>query len=328
MGYVRRLWGGEGPRSVASGISVRNRSTIVPGHRGRSGAVTNAALLRTVLARASGPESSIVFSWPWDWAAVRRSPARRRIFDMADDWGELMPGRRDRFARYYAEIAAEADEIIVVNPGLADRFGGRIPVLIRNGVFEETLAARFAPTEPRTMIYLGTLTPRFDSTLMLEVLSMLGEWRLDLVGECQYPGLGGAPSAELARLLDLGDRVHWHGPMPRSAALPMLDRAAVAIVPNRPERSLGQDSMKFYDYAARGRPIVSTRWFDPESSDHPPHTLLGDTASEFAQAVIDAALQTESEGILRRDWAARNTWVRRWPAWSSAVFGNGVESPK
>ena len=319
--YVRSLWGGGPPRTVAAGISVRARSTILPGHRSSFDAITNAALLGTVLEKASGPESSIVFSWPWDWKAVRHAEARRRVFDLTDDWGEIMPGRRERFARYYEEIAAEADEIIVVNPGLAERFGGRAPLVIRNGVSEQTLLAPSLPSEAKTMIYVGTITPRFDGDLMLEVLRALPDWRLDLVGACQYQGLGEAPSEELKRLLDLGDRVRWHGPIARDAVLPMLDRAAVAIAPNRPEHSLGQDSMKFYDYAARGRPIVSTRWFDVVSTDHPPHLLLANTPREFARAVVDAAVQTEREAAERREWAAKHTWTERWPAWSSAVFG-------
>jgi hypothetical protein len=109
--------------------------------------------------------------------------------------------------------------------------------------------------------------------------------------------------------------------MPRAAAVELLDRSAVAIVPNRPDRSLGQDSMKFYDYAARGRPIVSTRWFDPSSADGPPHLRLAGTACEFAEAVIAAAGQGDQAAEDRRSWAAERTWRRRWPQWAEAVFG-------
>lgn len=320
-GYLRGLRGGGTAEQVRTHLKVRSRSTLVPGHLNAFSAWANAALLRGVLDRESSSETSIVFSWPWDWPAVRRAPARRRVFDMADDWGELMPGRRERFRRYYEEITAEADDIVVVNPHLAARFAGRQPVLVPNGVSEETLAGTFGETAPRTMIYVGTLTERFDADLMYQVLATLSDWRLEIVGACMYAGLGNAPSQDLRKLLNLTGRVRWHGPMTREAAMPLLDRATVAVVPNRPERSVGQDSMKFYDYAARGRPIVSTRWFQSGASDHPPHMLLADTPPEFCEAVLAAEQQTVAEAAARRDWAAGRTWTCRWPAWSAAVFG-------
>lgn len=322
--YLRRLWRAELAELVTSRLRVYSRSALVPGHRNAFGAITNAALLRPVLEQLGSAEASIVFSWPWDWPAIRRVPARRKVFDMADDWGELMPGRRARFGRYYDEIAAEADEIIVVSPDLERRFGGRRPLLVRNGVFERTLEGPFARADSGTMIYVGTLTPRFDSNLMLQVLKRLPDWRLELVGGCQYPGLGAAPSEDLRDLLDLDGRVRWHGPMSREAVIPLLDRATVAVAPNRPERSLGQDSMKFYDYAARGRPIVSTRWFDIAGSDHPPHVLLADTPPEFAEAVLVAERQSSVDAMDLRTWAARHTWTQRWPTWSAAVFGSSA----
>ncbi len=320
--WAAGLVGRGGARTLDLDLRVRERSTLVPGHRFAWAARLDAALLGSLLARESSPQTSIVCSWPWDWPAVRSAPAHRRVFDMADDWGGLMPGRSERFARYYEQIAAEADEIVVVNPALAQRFGGRRPVLVRNGVADEMLCTPVASRRERTLIYLGTLTPRFDTELCHRVLSALSGWRLEIVGGCLYPGYGDAPPPELDRLLSLGGRVRWHGPMPRREALGLLDRATVSIVPNDPTRSLGQDSMKFYDYAARGLPIVSTPWFDPASSDVPPHLLVAATPDQFAQAVLRASEQTDAQASQRRRWAAARTWSSRWPAWAQAVFAD------
>lgn len=305
---------------VAPRLAVKQRSTILPGHLNVAAARANALLLRNTLKAHRSGGASIVCNWPWDWPAVAATPARRRVFDMADDWGELMPGRRRWFQRLYDRIAAEADEITIVNPSLARRFAGRQPLVIRNGVDEALLGARNGTPEPRTIVYVGTLTPRFDAQLMREVLAGLPGWKLDLVGACLYPRHGARPAPDLQKLLDLGDRVRWHGPMPRAAAIEFLDRAAVAVVPNRPERSLGQDSMKFYDYAARGRPIVSTRWFDSHAAQSPPHLELASTPREFADGIIAAADQPDSAAEDRRRWAATQTWRSRWKMWSDAVF--------
>ncbi|HEY5318440.1 MAG TPA: glycosyltransferase, partial [Solirubrobacteraceae bacterium] len=308
-----------------SSLVVRQRSTFAPGHHDALAGLVDSQLLRVSLARsmqAAEAGASVVCCWPWDWPAVAASPARRRVFDMADDWGELMPGRRARFAKLYRRIAAEADEVIVVNPALAERFPSREPVLIRNGVTQSMLDTPSAPAAERTLVYVGTLTPRFDAPLVRRVLELLPDWRLELVGACMYPGLDGQPARELRDLLGLGRRVVWHGPLPREQMIGVLDRGAVAIAPNRREHSLGQDSMKLYDYAARGRPIVSTPWRDALGADGPPHLSLAESAEELAAAILAAAAAPPAFAQESRLWAGEHTWGARWPAWSAAVFGD------
>jgi glycosyltransferase involved in cell wall biosynthesis len=315
--------GGGSREAITSSLEVRQRSTLAPGHHDAVAAFLDSQLLRVSLASSAtaGSGASVVCCWPWDWPAVAACTARRRVFDMADDWGELMPGRRTRFAKLYRRIAAEADEVIVVNPALAARFPGREPVLIRNAVSDTVLDAPSAPAAERTLVYVGTLTPRFDAPLVRRVLERLPGWRLELVGGCMYPGLGDHPAPELRDLLELGPQVTWHGPLAREEMIGVLDRGTVAIAPNRGEHALGQDSMKLYDYAARGRPIVSTPWEDALAYGGPPHLALGSSADELAAAIIAAASEPPEFAAGRRRWASEHTWRARWPAWSAAVFG-------
>jgi glycosyltransferase involved in cell wall biosynthesis len=321
--WVAGLGGGR-TETVARSLVVKQRSTLAPGHRNAFAGLLDSQLLRLSLARSATAlaEASVVCCWPWDWPAVAAVPARRRIFDMADDWGELMPGRRKRFAQLYRRIAAEADEVIVVNPALAERFPDRNPVLIRNGVAQSMIDAPPRRASEHTLVYAGTLTPRFDAPLVGQILELLPEWRLEIVGACMYPGLGTAPDRELRQLLDLGPRVTWHGPLSREGLIGVLDHGTVAILPHRPEHALGQDSMKLYDYAARGRPMVSTTWSKALATDGPPHISLADSAPEFASAIQAAAAEPPAHAGERRRWAAERTWSGRWPAWSNATFGS------
>jgi glycosyltransferase involved in cell wall biosynthesis len=321
--------GGGRTEAVAPSLVVKQRSTVAPGHRSAVAGMVDSQLLRLSLARSGTtlPDASVVCCWPWDWPAVAAAPARRRVFDMADDWGELMPGRRARFAELYRRIAAEADEVIVVNPALGERFPGREPVLIRNGVPQSMIDAPSRPASERTLVYVGTLTLRFDAPLVRQILELLPDWRLDIVGACMYPGLGRAPHPELERLLDIGPRVTWHGPRPREDLIGVLDGASVAILPHRREHTLGQDSMKLYDYAARGRPIVSTPWSETLASDGPPHIATAASSSEFAFAIEAAADEPAAYAAERRSWAAAHTWNGRWAAWSAATFGKRAAVP-
>jgi glycosyltransferase involved in cell wall biosynthesis len=172
------------------------------------------------------------------------------------------------------------------------------------------------------LVHAGTLTPRFDAPLAAAVLERLPAWTLDLYGQCQYPGAQEQPGPELARLLsDYAPRVRWHGVLPRASLAAAIDRAAVTLVLNRPERSSGQDSMKLYDYAARGRPTVSTRFARELEHDGPPHLRIGDDAAELSEAILSAPREPSSWVEDRRRWAEQQRWISRWAPWSGAVFG-------
>ena len=99
---------------------------------------------------------------------------------------------------------------------------------------------------------------------------------------------------------------------------------AVILVTSAPARGadgpLG-DAMKLYDYAARGRPIVSTSWGETLSEDPPPGLQLADSAEEFAAAVRAAADEPSDLAPARRAWAEARTWEQRWHGWATAAFG-------
>lgn len=320
--YVRALAPSGVAGRVDDGVTAVRRSVIVPAHHDRLAERANALTLgRAVRSSGGRPNAAVVVNLPWDWPAVRAFKRHRRVLDLADDWAELHPTRADRIRRLYAEIAEEADAIIVVNEDLAEHFPNRDVVLVRNGVAPELLASPRASPNTPTMVYAGTLSPRFDHDLVRRVLARLPTWTLTLVGPCQYAGYGTKPSPELLRLLDSSDRVSWIGSRPRADIARIIDAAAVAILPNDARFSAGQDSMKLFDYAARGRPIVTTRWHpDLERLGPPGMSIAGDDA-EFATAVAQALVEAPGLGERRRAWAASNTWERRWMQWSEVVFG-------
>jgi hypothetical protein len=80
--------------------------------------------------------------------------------------------------------------------------------------------------------------------------------------------------------------------------------------------------MKFYDYAARARAIVSTNWADGLASVGPPCLRLFDDAPGFARAVVEVANETPDRLRAQRSWAEKQTWAVRWASWSRAVFGS------
>jgi glycosyltransferase involved in cell wall biosynthesis len=116
------------------------------------------------------------------------------------------------------------------------------------------------------------------------------------------------------------DHVAWRGPISRDSLAGVLDRADVGIVPNRRDRATGQSSMKIFDYAARGLPIVSTRLTEAEMADPPPKTTFTDDPEQFAAAVRAAGDDTDRSA--RLEWARQRTWEIRWRSWITAVLGS------
>ncbi|WP_161952693.1 glycosyltransferase [Actinoplanes sp. TFC3] len=319
--WLTNLWKAPNQRGI-----LHPRSTLVPGHRSPLAAsVDNQLLGRTVralCADADPRDVAVVVNVPWQWEATAGVPCRR-VFDAADDWNRLLNGRRPHVGRLYQQIADEADAVIVANEHLAELFPGRQVDFVPNGT-QADLVDGAAAHKPgmRRMVYVGTFSERFDVDLVSNVLTLLPDWTLDLFGECRYAGYGDQPAPEFAQLLEnFGPRVSWNGVLQRSDLGALLNNASVALVPHRAQFCHGQSSMKFLDYAARGCPVVSTRWEADLDRQAPPGVWFADAASAFAEAVCEAddidAVTTESAIA----WARAQTWDQRWPLWAGAVFG-------
>jgi glycosyltransferase involved in cell wall biosynthesis len=308
---------------VRDGLQIVPTATPVPAHRGDAAERLAGAFLRRDLTRlvARARPSAVIATAPWQWPAVRGLKGVRQVFEGADDWRALLPRRRERMDALYRRIGAEADAVIVASADLRAAFVPRSVTVVPNGVSEDVLSP--PPTPPpnaRRLVYVGTLSPRFDAPLVADLLRHLPGWRLDLFGPCQYPGRGNRPGSELRGLLDaFPDRVTWHGVVSRAAVPFAIDGADVTLLPNRPAFVGGQDSMKVYDYAARGRPIVATT--DGGHIDGAVAARCASTPEALAIAIIDAAEEPASARAARRAWAATQRWKVRWPAWSAAALG-------
>jgi capsular polysaccharide biosynthesis protein len=311
-------------------IDVVARSTLLPGHLNAPAESFEGWLLRRQIGEPTGGVTpTLVATLPWHWPAISRLWSYRRVLDVAEDWSALIPGRRDRVLDLYARAAEEADEIIVASEGLRELFPGREVTVVRNGVDDELLDPPRRPRPRlRRLVYAGTLSERFDVRLVRELLFLRPGWTLDLYGPCAYAGRGAKPDPELEGLLAWGNgRVRWHGSVARSHLANVLDDSDVLLLPNRSEHSLGQDWMKVYDYAARGRPIVATKGAAGGMSEPPPHLYLGTGGEEIATQVLVADAEPDAYGDRRARWAASQRWDSRWPQWSRALFGEPFAGP-
>ena len=308
-------------RPVDERLVVWERGTLVPGHRNAAAERFDAGQLARALDRVADPGAVRVAMLPWQWPALGPGAARR-VLDLADDWRRLIPGRAGHLEELHRRIGAEADEIVVVAPALADLFPGRPVVVVPNAVGDELLAQPLTERpRARRLVYVGTLSERFDAPLMAGVMARLADWTLDLYGPCTYAGHGERPAPELTALLEAaGGRVRWRGTVPRERLGGALDSSDVLVIPNR-DQARGQDSMKLYDYAARGRPVAVTTASLDGAAQVPPQVLAADGAEALAEAIRCADREPAAHAGERRRWAEGQTWSARWPDWSRALLG-------
>ncbi|MGY1848208.1 MULTISPECIES: glycosyltransferase family protein [unclassified Blastococcus] len=314
---------------VCDGVTVTERSTVLPGSRGALSERVDAALLRAFLRRSGWAEDVTVLMLPWDWRATR-GLGGRVVFDCTDDWARLLPHARNVPAQL-RRIADEADEIVVVNPVLAGLFPGRRPVVVPNGTDEALLTApRSAPRAERHAVYVGSVAERFDVELVRAVLTALPDWTLAVHGQLVFPERSAPARARFLALEgEFPGRFTYRGLTPRDRLPAVLDAARVALVPDVAARALGQSSMKTYDYSARGLPVVATAGHLEHSGEVPPHTAVVSGADEMVEALRAAATEPPGRADERRAWAAGRTWARRTDDWLTAVTGRpaGTVSP-
>jgi glycosyltransferase involved in cell wall biosynthesis len=257
------------------------------------------------------------------WPAVETLTRAGRAVDLGDDWAALIPDRAELVTAINTRISSAADAIVLASADLAEAFPDRCSSVVPNGVDPAMIAS--PPTDPperRRLVYIGTLSERLDAKLLTDVVRALPSWSLDLYGPCAYRRRGDRPSAELKELLTIApERVRWHGPVPRSDVAHAIDASDVALVPNHASTSAGQDSMKVYDYAARGRPIVATAAVLGRRKV--PGALVATGPVEFVGAIAAGVEQPAAARRAAVGWAAANTWPHRWPQWWDAVRGEG-----
>jgi hypothetical protein len=316
-GFSKYVHGLLGSPSTEAGIEVIRRSVVVPGHKG----VWWNCLDQWQLRRILGPlDSPVVHYLPWQFGAS--ASKTQRVFDCTDNWLKLYPeSAGPRLRESFARIADEASEIIVVSPDLSELFPGRDPLVIPNGVDDQEIAEVVTPKPGKQrLVFVGTLSERFDCEALREIVGELPDWTVDLFGPCRFSGMGDAPSSELQQLIALSSgRIRLQGSVAKHEVARVLDEADVLIVPTVAGFARGQSSMKLLDAAARGRPAVVSPEVTIDGVTQPPGTYTAQEQGDWKGQILAAAAEDVSLGDQRRDFARLNTWEQRWLPWMSAL---------
>lgn len=261
---------------------------------------------------AASPVSHVVIQHPYWWHLARHlSPEFQLTFDCMDDIGGFSNTGPQVLAAEQ-EMVASVDKMVVSSQYLADSFGPRREVaLIRNGTdvshfirdrdepAPEWLAGRLRQGAIRVG-YVGAIAEWFDSDLLERVARANPDFDIHLCG-----AVTAEPPLRLGKL----GNVTLHGEIPYADVPAFLQQMDVLIIPFQLLPIIKAcDPVKFYEYAAVGRPTVSTSL--PELSRAGDLVFRADTPEDFACAIRRAAPLARDDGFAARlrHYALDNAW--------------------
>jgi glycosyltransferase involved in cell wall biosynthesis len=232
------------------------------------------------------------------------------LYDITDDWlaADRATAELERTRRSEELLLERCGEVVVCSEHLTRSKGrGRAVTLIPNGVdlaaYRQIGPRPAALTDGRVALYVGTLhRDRLDVGLCVATsLDLRGQGHLVLAGPQALPG------ADVQRLAAAG--VVLLGRQDRSAVPALLQHADVLVVPHVVSAFTDSlDPIKLYEYAAAGRPVVST-----------PVAGFRDDTSGRVTVAEGPAFVTEVLRVLESGWAtsihlpedARADWGNR-----------------
>ena len=221
-----------------------------------------------------------------DFLVAAALPLRLRRVPVVLDLHEAMPEFfRSRFPRAANPIfhrllllqerasIALATAAVTVNEAMRERLVGlgvppdKVSVVANSPSLGRFDAARYPPrtfAEDGTirLVYAGALTPTYELDVALDALANLRRDRPDLEFSFDVYGRGDAAERliEQATVLQLGERVTFHGRIPIDDVPAAIGRADIGLAPTRRDAFTDVSlSTKVFEYAAMGKPVVASR---------------------------------------------------------------------
>lgn len=283
---------------------------------------------------------------PPDFLVFAALPLRLTGVPVLLDLHEAMPEFfRSRFPRAQAPIVnrllllqerlsiAAASEVLTVNEALRDRLvglgvdAGRVGVVVNSPSLrrfdpEAQPARAFMADGTLRIIYAGALTPTYELDVLLEAVARLRAGRGDLPVRVDLFGRGDSEPAlrSQAARLGLQNEVVFHDRIPIEMVPAAIAAADVGVAPTRRDRFTDMSlSTKIFEYAAMGKPVVSSRLPMVERTLPP--------GSVFTYPPGDAAALAETLRRVADDPMARDAGARRLSGFTQAFAWEG-EAPR
>jgi len=265
---------------------------------------------------------AVIFCGPVPCMVRREKWGIPLVYDCMDQW-DGFPQANPRALEFEASLAAIADVIWAVTPGLADRLGKRHGVekchVLPNGCDYDhfsTVQGRKRPrgwVEGRPVVgYAGVVAAWFNWDAVLETATTLPNAIIWVIGSCHTE----IPSV-------LPDNVVLEGFVPYESLPEYYAGFDLAMVPFKGDLLLkGVSPIKLYEYLAAGKPVVASSLPDAVSLRSEGIVEVADNPKEFAQTCAHVLSGDSNRGLaMERQRIARgHSWAARWGLCESLIF--------
>ncbi len=252
------------------------------------------------------------------------------IYDCMDDWsgfGRMSQTLLDK----EPSLVRSSDTVIVTAQKLWDMWSPLNPntLLIPNAAdcehFQREAVEQAAvdlPSSKPVIGFFGVLDTWLDAELLRQAALERPQYFFAIVGA--------AYDVPIERLQKLPN-VRLFGHQPYELLPSYLRRFDVCIIPFKIDAiTLSTDPVKFYEYLAQGKPVVSTRL--PQLEPYAAVTYLADNAADFVR-LLDVAIDENDPSLIerRRALAQENSWTARCELFDSAIqqsFSSSQSRPR
>ncbi len=243
--------------------------------------------------------------------------AELSLFDFSDDFVELNYGEKNKelFGRNIAKYAKVANIVLTVNDHIKNKYASLYSDIhvIRNATnyynfdrknYQSIDFLERVKQNKKTIIgYSGIANmSRIDVGLLDFLLEKKPDW--------QFVFIGPTDSKFTERYLKYKN-VHFVLPVDYQSLPDYTRYFDVAVVPFKiNEHTNGNDLLKFHDFLAMGKPIVSTRIGG--ANDLKDVIRIAQRPSDFLEEIENALLDDNYDDVLKRkNVAMRNSWPNR-----------------
>ncbi len=263
------------------------------------------------------PGEAVVWTYlPTSLKLAQKLKPHKLIYDCVDEHSEYQGLiNKEAMLSMERELLQNCDLVFVTAPGLWESkspFASNIHLLPNAADLElfgqtlkpETVLAPELAALPQPILgFVGVIHNWIDLDVLTYLAQKKPEWSLVLVGPV---GAG----VDVSRLAELPN-VHFVGSQPKEKLPSYLKGFAVCLNPFRQNELTRQVSpLKFYEYLASGRPIVSSQM--PGVQEFAEIIEIAENQADFLSAV-ERALAAESPAAQQKrlEAAAQNSWESR-----------------
>lgn len=225
-----------------------------------------------------------------------------RFNDMPEAFKGTLPDKVMGLLRLSGPNTPKVDEIWSVTPYLeqtARKYdSGASHWVLSNGLDHRPFLYAKRNRKPKTALYVGAFESWFDSKLLDALARRLEGWQID----CYGPLSGPSPWTE--------GNICYKGTVSHASLPELMGRYRVGLIPFKPDHSIVytmERPLKFYEYLASGMGIVSTHTQSLEQGMGD-WANYGNSADDFAKAVLKADLQVDTRLDERADYLSQYHW--------------------